>query len=266
MNKRDQWLNELRIKEKEQQRLKNRGVHSESLNKEIFVLYKKMQQQKTLKNNKMSAVNIDQNLKSLPEPNLIVNDSQEYECIFKLQAFSTAIKDNLVKQWSAVTRDVSLMHLPKENGYRICDIFHDCKQWYFEKNGNSNGSEIFNGINEQEFDCNLFALKGFFCNSIKNNLMWNAREMKQLEMLLQPVIGRYPDTYSFANDPCSVYGSEHLLRLMYTMPIIVQQVFYDCNTGTDDECIEKNIKLLKQVCNALLSFINKYRGKYLIIA
>lgn len=146
------------------------------------------------------------------------------------------LKALLVDDWELVTKEKQLVHLPANPNVK--DILGEYKNVLLKQK--RKGSAEFENALEM-----FHGLKLYFNRSLGSILLYQL-ERKQYASLLEK-----------ADDPSEVYGSEHLLRLLVSLPGLIAQTGMDQQAvAVLKEFLEDFLKYLDQ--NNTRLFVKKY--------
>lgn len=150
------------------------------------------------------------------------------------------LKSLLVDDWEIVTKEHQLLQLPSKPS--VNDIIKQYKQFVGRKGG-STEAEIMD-----EF---LSGLKVYFNRSLGNLLLYRFERQQYLNLTKDP---EFND-----RELSSVYGAEHLMRLMVTLPGLIAQTTMDQQSvGTLKDHVEDFLKFLDK--NKKEFFLKRYEN------
>ncbi|GMG36576.1 unnamed protein product [[Candida] boidinii] len=147
----------------------------------------------------------------------------------------TELKSLLVDDWELITKNKKLVNLP--SAINVEKILFDYEEIYFKDlhKGSvdyDNGLEIFQG------------LKLYFNRSLGSILLYQL-ERKQLKDLSQEFSSKLPS---------ELYGAEHLLRLIVSLPGLMAQTSMD----------HQSISTIRSFLEKFLKYLNLNSEKYFI--
>ncbi|CDR36880.1 CYFA0S01e05270g1_1 [Cyberlindnera fabianii] len=164
------------------------------------------------KKDEMDMQSEDEYLKR-PEINLVIPDP---------------LKSLLVDDWEMVTKDHQLLHLPAKP--TVDEILNMYRRANVKKHATSTESDI-----EQEF---LSGLKIYFNRCLGNILLYRFERKQFLDL---------DNNYKLKDRQLSqIYGAEHLLRLLVSLPALVAQTTME----------QQSIGVLKDHLEQFLQFLN----------
>lgn len=149
------------------------------------------------------------------------------------------LKSLLVDDWEIVTKEHQLLQLPAKPS--VNDIIKQYKQSLGKKS-----------ITETEImDEFLAGLKVYFKRSLGNLLLYRFERQQYLNLTKDPELKD--------RELSAVYGAEHLMRLMVTLPGLIAQTTMDQQSvGTLKEHVEGFLKFLDQ--NKKEFFLKRYEN------
>lgn len=143
------------------------------------------------------------------------------------------LKALLVDDWELVTKEKQLVHLPANPNVK--DILGEYKNVLLKQK--RKGSAEFENALEM-----FHGLKLYFNRSLGSILLYQL-ERKQYASLLEK-----------ADDPSEVYGSEHLLRLLVSLPGLIAQ------TGMDQQAVA----VLKEFLEDFLKYLDQNNARLFV--
>jgi mortality factor 4-like protein 1 len=157
------------------------------------------------------------------------DDDEDYDNMVKI-LLPTAMKNKLVGEWEAITRDNKLIPLPKKyNVSKILAEFLDANE------GREPWPEIVEG------------LELYFDKTLKSMLLY-PQEKKQAENVLKN-----------GKTPRKVYGVEHLIRLFVKLPEILPYTNFDEESlGTLTARLTYILAFIKDNSSAYYTEVEKY--------
>jgi len=145
------------------------------------------------------------------------------------------LKSLLVDDWEIVTKEHQLLQLPVKPS--VNDILKQYRQFVGKKGGIAE-AEIMD-----EF---LGGLKIYFNRSLGNLLLYRFERQQYLNLTKDP---EYKD-----QELSAIYGAEHLMRLMVTLPALIAQTTMD----------QQSVGTLKEHVEDFLKFVDKNKKEYFL--
>jgi mortality factor 4-like protein 1 len=230
----DEWVTSARLKEltlenlKLQKELKNSALASTSTVSANGSGRKTIDVSKSVnsRNNRRSEADLDneQDFNKRPEILIIIPDS---------------LKSLLVDDWEMVTKDHLLLKLPVKT--TIEDILNNYRRSIGKKST----------VEAEILDEFLAGLKMYFNRSIGNLLLYRFERQQYLDLQNNPQLKD--------KDPSRIYGAEHLMRLIVTMPSLIAQTTMDQQSaGTLKDQIERLLRFIEREKKVL--FLKNYEN------
>lgn len=154
--------------------------------------------------------------------------------------FQTNLKYILVDDWQFITRDRKLVSLPSE--YPITSILKDYKEFRLpdlDLGQQNTLQEILDGLTI------------YFDKSLSLILLYKYENLQYLQLLNNNIVNSEVH-------PSKIYGVEHLLRLLTTLPGLISQTEMD--TVSIGVLIKEMELLLAWINNNLQKYLSKYEN------
>lgn len=153
-------------------------------------------------------------------------------------SFPPALKYLLVNDWQYITKDKKLVDLPSQHS--VSDILQDYKIWR-SKNLQAHQVSILTEI--------LQGLEVYFDKSLSLLLLYKYENLQYLDLLKN-------NTITQDHSQVHVYGLEHLLRLLVSLPGLISQ------TTMDALSINVLILEVEELLKFLKNRIDDYQNEY----
>ncbi|KAG5419385.1 EAF3 [Candida metapsilosis] len=152
--------------------------------------------------------------------------------------FPPELKYLLVNDWQYITKDKKLVDLPTEHS--VADILQDYKIWR-SKSLRAHQVPILNEV--------LEGLEVYFDKSLSLLLLYKYENLQYLNLLKN-------NTITQEHSQVHVYGLEHLLRLLVSLPGLISQ------TTMDALSINVLVSEVEELLNYLKDRMSDYQNEY----
>ncbi|KAK9470184.1 MRG-domain-containing protein [Dipodascopsis tothii] len=149
-------------------------------------------------------------------------------------AIPTALKNQLVDDWERVTKNQQLIPLPRTPTVQV--VLDRYMATVAKKRSGSAEADIFDEV--------LAGIKIYFNRSLGKILLYRFERQQYLD-----IKKTHPD-----DEPCDVYGAEHLLRLFVSLPGLIGQTSMD----------QQSVGVLQKHVEEFLRFLAKNREEFFV--
>ncbi|KAI5949528.1 EAF3 [Candida theae] len=156
--------------------------------------------------------------------------------------FPPELKYLLVNDWQYITKDKKLVDLPTQ--HNVADILHDYKIWRSQKL-QAHQISILTEI--------LQGLEVYFDKSLSFLLLYKYENLQYLDLLKN-------NTITQDHTQAHVYGVEHLLRLLVSLPGLISQ------TTMDALSINVLVSEVEELLKYLKDRISDYQNEYVYMS
>ncbi|KAH7102485.1 MRG-domain-containing protein [Auriculariales sp. MPI-PUGE-AT-0066] len=151
------------------------------------------------------------------------------------------LKAVLVDDWEAITKNEQLISLPRNP--TVVKLLEEYKTWAeSHPNAPENAAAMLPTI--------VAGLTFYFDKAIGSNLLYRFERPQYAEMKKQYKTGRHLQ-FSDETAMSGVYGAEHLLRMIVTMPTLIASSAMD----------RESVAMLRDYLNLLLVFMSEHKDK-----
>lgn len=154
--------------------------------------------------------------------------------------FNKELKYLLINDWEYITRDRKIVELPSSKP--ISTLLRDFSDYRQEQLVKQEQKDILEEI--------IMGLELYFNKSLSLMLLYKYENLQYLNFLKQNLINSTTETQS------KVYGVEHLLRLLISLPGLISQTTMD--NISISVLLNESTELLRFITNNLQEYVNNY--------